>query len=400
MFYTVRVRLADSTKQLLIGLAILAIAAPAHAMSESKIKEMIVGKTVTFYHNNKEKQIIRYFDADGTLFQTDDEGGFQQGIWTIDDGNLCIALKGGHAKCRKFIRKNGKFGTANKKGKKLVVVIESSTDGNQIKVPENAKGAASSPGIKEQLVTLTTRGSVTETFLLVEPAGKPKGIVLLIPGHKGVVHFKKIGESYVVENEGGGLTAHEKSRDILGKNGFVVAVIAPPSDQKYGMDTAFRRSDKHSTDVNAVIKYLNDRYSQKVNLWGHCLSSVSPPAIVAHNKNQGVAGLILSSTRSAADKGTVFDVKGEPVKVRMLLVQHTEDPCDGTPYKNSPKLLSHFRESSPEVELLSVSGGDGDRGPVTYGCSGGHHAFKGQRGDVVKTVVEWLEHKPIPKNID
>lgn len=384
----------------LLILPMIGTSISARAMSESSIKEQIVGKTVTFYHNKKDKQIVRYFDPNGTFVQTDDEGEFRHGSWAIDDGQLCLAPKGSSAKCRKFIKKKGKYGTANKKGKKIVSEIESSIEGNQVKIPEGAMASKSRVSIKEELVTLDTRKNVTETFLLVEPAGTPKGIVLLIPGHEGVVRFKKIGESYVVENEGGGLPAHEKSRKILGKKGFVVAVIAPPSDRKPGMDTAFRRSDEHATDVGAVIAYLNKRYNEKVNIWGHCRSTFSPPAILAHNGSNGVAGMILTSTRSTGKQGSVMETKGPRVAVPTLLVHHTEDPCDGTPYSNVGKLVSYYRESAPDVKLISVSGGNGDRDGKTYGCSGGHHAFKGQRGDVVKAVVQWLEHKPVPEQID
>jgi hypothetical protein len=374
---------------------------PAQAMSESRIKDQLVGKTVTFYHNNKDKEIIRFFDPNGTLLQTDEDDNFRRGHWAIDDGKLCFAFEGDSAKCRKFIKKKGKYGTSNKQGKKLIVEIESSVDGNQIQIPESEKNTKSASAFREELVTLDTRKNVTDTFLLLEPTGrKPRGVVLLLPGHHGVLHFKKFGDQYIVKNEKGGLTAYEKTPILLGKAGFVVALVTTPSDSKSGIDTYFRRSDKHAADINSIISYLNDRYKQKVNLWGHCLSTVSPPAIIAHNNNQGVAGMILSSARTTADKGTVYQVKGEPVRVRTLLVHHKEDPCNGTPYKNVPKLMDYYKNTAPEVDLISVSGGSGSKQYSENGCAGGHHGFSGRQKPVIKAVIKWLEHKPAPEEIN
>lgn len=372
----------------------------AQAMSDKKIGELLIGKTVTFYHNKKDNTVVRYFDPDGTLLEMNENKGFRKGSWQIVDGQLCVAHTGMPVKCRNFLKKQGKLGTANKKGKKIVNEIESSVDGNQIKVPAQAASPTEVTEIREQIVSLDTRKNVTESFLLIEPSMKPKGVVLLIPGHEGVVRFKKIGASYVVENEGGGLTAHEDSRFKLSKAGFAVAVLAPPSDHKSGMDTSFRRSNEHAADVGAVIDYLNNRYNQKVNIWGHCRSTYSPPAILAHNNNKGVAGMILSSTRSTGKQGSVLETEGPRVKVPVLLVHHVSDPCDGTPYSNLPKVEAYYRESAPDVKVISVSGGDPDRGPKTYGCSGGYHAFKGKRGKVLNAVINWLEHEPVPSKIN
>lgn len=385
----------------LLILSLLGTSVTAQAMSERKIKKQLVGKTVTFYHNKKEKEITRYFGEDGTLLQIDDEGNFHRGHWGIEAGNLCLAMKGKAVNCRKFVKKKGKYGTANKKGKGLVVQIESSAEGNRIEIPQDAKSKMPAKAFSEELVTLDTRKNVTETFLLFEPVGKPpRGVVLLLPGHHGVLHFTKLGDQYIVKNERGGITSWKETPILVAKAGFAVALVNTPSDNKSGIDTIFRRSNKHSADMNAVINYLNDRYKQKVNLWGHCLSTVSPPAIIAHNDNQGVAGMILSSSRTTANKGTVYQVKGKPVRVRTLLVHHRQDTCDGTPYKNVPDLVNYYKKTAPDVELISVSGGNNSGAYNKHGCSGGHHGYAGQRKPVVKAIIKWLEHEPAPENID
>ena len=384
----------------LLIVPMLGSSSAAQAMSEKAIGEQLIDKTVTFYHNKKDHTVTRYFDPDGTLLQMHENNGFEKGSWQIDGGKLCIALPGRPVKCRNFIKKKGVYGTANKKGKKLVNEIEASVDGNQIKIPTEAVVPKAVTDIREEVVSLNTRKSITQSFLLVEPSSKPKAVVLLIPGHEGVVRFKKIGKSYDVYSEGGGLPAHETARFKLSEAGFAVAVIAPPSDRKHGMGTSFRRSKEHATDVGAVVEFLNNRYNQKVNIWGHCRSTFSPPAILAHNGSKGIAGMILTSTRSTGKQGSVLETEGPRVKVPTLLVHHVDDPCDGTPYSNLGKLESFYGESAPDVKVIAVSGGDGDRGASTYGCSGGYHAFKGKRGPVVKAVARWLQQEPVPTKID
>ena len=48
------------------------------------------------------------------------------------------------------------------------------------------------PVLAEEVVTLDTRPGITQSFLLLEPIEEPKGVILMFPGHEGVVKFNKI----------------------------------------------------------------------------------------------------------------------------------------------------------------------------------------------------------------
>lgn len=368
----------------------------ASSFDEDEIRELISGKTAHIYHKKKDLNAKRYFSPDGTLYEEHEVKGFRKGSWTVEDNKLCFSLGNSGAKCRPFIEKNDEIGTSNKKGKKLIVVFEEIINGNIIKMPKNK---TTGPAITEELVTIPTRKDVSQTFLLIQPSTKPKGVVILYPGHEGVVRFKKIGNKYNVDNVGGGLTASEKSRLFLSKAGYVVAVLAPPSDQSEGMDTDFRLSEEHAIDSQKVIEYLHTKYNQDVILQGHCRSSFSPSAVATRLKNNGIKGLILSSTRSQGKHGSVMSLQKNAITVPILLVHHKQDPCDGTPYKNINKVKSFYESSSRKVDLISVTGGDGDRPAFAPGCSGGHHAFKGQQKPVMKGIINWLNGNPIPETI-
>lgn len=385
------------TSPLTFGLAVLLIIPGiGYAFDENDIREIISGNTIHMYHKKKDVKFTRFFSEDGVLFENHSEKGFRKGHWRINDTKLCFTLDDGQAKCRPFMEKDGEYGTGNKKGK-MMVIFENIEKGNHIVLPKNPEEAENSSAVHEELVTIKTREDVTQTFLLFEPKGKPKGVVVLYPGHEGVVRFTQIGNKYDVDNEGGGLTANEKSRNILSKKGYVVVVLAPPSDQSYGLDTIFRTSDEHATDTKMVIEYLNKRYNQDVYLQGHCRSSFSPSSIATKLNNKGIKGIILSSTRSEGRHGSVLQLQKNVIKVPILLVHHTEDPCDGTPYSNIQKVKSFYESSSPKVDLISVSGG---KGGGSSGCNGGHHGFKGQQGSVMDAVVDWLDGNKFPSQIN
>jgi hypothetical protein len=375
----------------------MAVFSNAAAVDVDDFRDQIVGKTVTMYHTKKDMEFTRYFAEDGTLKEIHPTQGYRTGNWSIDGDELCLAISGTSAKCRRIVHKHGVWGTSNKKGNKLVVEFNEFADGDRIPAPRASDEPVGQ--IHEELVTLDTRPGVTQSFLLIEPRGTPKGVVLLYPGHEGVVRFHKVGDQYSVENEGGGLTAHERIREILSQSGYVTVVLAPPSDHSSGMDTKFRFSDEHAEDARVVIAYLNRRYNHKVYVEGHCRSTFSPPAVIGKLNNEGIAGMILSSTRSEGKQGSVMDLPSSQVKVPVLLVHHVDDPCKGTPFRRLGDVRAFYAKSAPEVAVITVSGGSNERGSKTYGCSGGYHGFKDMRRPVVEGIVEWLEGDRTDKSI-
>lgn len=252
----------------------------------------------------------------------------------------------------------------------------------------------------DEVVSLNTRADVTQSFLLMEPEEEVRGVVVMFPGHEGVVKFTRIADGeYEVDSEQGGLTANPTARNTLRGKGFVVVVLAPPSDQSHGMDTDFRISKAHAEDVRQVIEYLNERYKQKPYLQGHCRSSYSPPAIINQSGNEKISGMILSSTRSRGKHGSVLDLTKGAVKVPVLLVHHTDDPCPGTPYANLNKLTKFYSQGAPNVDVISVSGGHISKQGVSR-CSGGAHGFKGVEREVSEAIAGWLLHENFPEKIE
>ena len=108
----------------------------------------------------------------------------------------------------------------------------------------------------EQLVTLQTRPGVTQNFILIKPerpgSDKPKASVILFAGGKGNLELSSDGGTPVI---GWGKNNFlVRSRALFAKQGFMVAVIDAPSDQKLyqGMKGGFRTTRDHVEDIDQI----------------------------------------------------------------------------------------------------------------------------------------------------
>lgn len=249
----------------------------------------------------------------------------------------------------------------------------------------------------DQVVTLDTRPGVTQSVLLIEPPDEVKGVVVMFPGHEGVVRFIKTGDGFEVEHQGGGFTVRRKTREAYRRNGLVAALVATPTGREGGIDTRFRSSVEHSADVRGVIAFLNQKYGHKPILHGHCRGTFSPASIATQLKNDGIGGLVLSSPRSQGRHGAVMDYQAGVVSVPVLLVQHTEDPCPGTPYRNLGLVKQFYERSSHKVDVILVSGGNvKEKGDS---CQNGAHSFAGFEEETANAIAAWIMGRDFPRKI-
>lgn len=238
------------------------------------------------------------------------------------------------------------------------------------------------------VVTLDTRPGVKQSFLLLEPEGTPKDVVILFPADEGEVGFHKTADGYEVENHGGGLTARRPMRETLRRMGFVVAVVAPPSDRSQ-LSPQFRKSAEHTQDIQKVITYLRERYPGKLYLHGHCLGSLSAASVASRLKSDGISGLVLSSARSIGPAGAVTDFERGTVSVPVLLVQHGDDTCPYTPPNYVGHVKTFYQNSAPKVDMITVTGGDG-KVAMKQRCKNGFHGFRGVEKETAQAIASWL----------
>lgn len=252
----------------------------------------------------------------------------------------------------------------------------------------------------DSVVKLDTRPGVTQSFLLLEPRGAPMGAVIMFPGHDGEVEFTALPDGgYEVSNVGGGLTAHRAMRETLRRRGFAVAVIAPPSDRRR-LEVDFRKSPEHFEDLRHVVADLRKRYGADPHLQGHCLGTFSAVSVASRLKSDGIAGLILSSTRSTGQDGSVTDFERGAVKVPVLLVHHREDSCPQSPYDNLENVRAFYTASSPRVDIITVTGGESKLKKKQHSCQDGFHGFRGAQKEAAQAIARWLRREEFPALVE
>ena len=86
------------------------------------------------------------------------------------------------------------------------------------------------------------------------------------------------------------------------------------------------------------------------------------------------------------------------IAVPVLLVQHVDDTCKGTPYSGLDRVRQFYAASAPAVDVIEVSGGaTGSNGPGD--CQNGAHSFKGLQRETASAIAHWIRGEDIPARI-
>lgn len=252
--------------------------------------------------------------------------------------------------------------------------------------------AAASAGAAEEIVTLSTRPGVTQSYLLSVPAADPYlAVAVLFPGGAGQVNLAREQRRRALER-GNFLV---RSRRLFADRGVVAAVFDAPSDQASGMEDDFRLGTEHAADIEKVVTDLKSRFpGVPVFLVGTSRGTVSA-ANAGARLGGSVSGVVLTATvfLSAKRPGrpglSGFDLGSIPVP--LLLVHHVGDECDVTPYSGATALAERY-------PLISVSGG---LPPQSTPCQAmSYHGFLGKESETVEEIANWMLKRPFRKKID
>jgi predicted esterase len=153
-----------------------------------------------------------------------------------------------------------------------------------------------------------------------------------------------------------------RQRELFATQQFAVLVVDAPSDQK-DMDEEFRRSAKHSVDMEAVAREVQSRFPKaRLVLIGHSRGTVSA-GYVARTLGEQISAIVLMSGRyhvTPRAPQAKADSSGGPglseidlgsLKGRVLLVHHAKDACPGTPFSQAEQL-------SARLPMIKVKGSD------------------------------------------
>jgi dienelactone hydrolase len=242
----------------------------------------------------------------------------------------------------------------------------------------------------EDIITLPTRGGVTQSYLLSAPAsGKAQVVAILFPGGAGKTDLER-ETARKVPDRGNFLV---RTRHLFAGNGVAAVVMDAPSDQSGGMEDGFRLGEAHAEDIGKVVADLKKRFpGLPVFLVGTSRGTISA-ASAGKRLGKEIDGVVLTATVFLASKTqpglSGFDYSSIPSP--LLFVHHVEDGCAYTPYASAKQLADRF-------PLISVSGG---RPPQSKPCEAmSQHGFLGKETETVDAIAKWLQKQPHPREIN
>ena len=259
-----------------------------------------------------------------------------------------------------------------------------------------ALGCSSSPSdAQQEIVTLSTRPGVTQSYFLTSFPRNLQGVALLFPGSGGLIQLRSENGKPRF-NQGNFLV---RSRSEFIKHGIVAAILDAPSDQQagWGMGDEFRLGADHFTDISAVAADLRKRFADvPLFLVGTSRGTISAAALAGRFLD-GIAGTVLTSTmfrqasKNSKEPGpglSRFDFA--TVKGPLLFVHHVSDQCGSTPYGEAARLAERY-------PLITVFGGPS---PQSGPCEAfSQHGFLGKEAETVEEIINWMLKKPFRAEI-
>jgi hypothetical protein len=252
-------------------------------------------------------------------------------------------------------------------------------------------GSPSEAGVEEELRVISTRPGVTQSFVLIRPAGQSLASVILFSGGTGALALssEKIAQwqptNFLVRN-----------RIRFSTHGLLVAVVDAPSDRSGQGLFGFRTTSAHTEDIRGVIAEMRKIAPVPVWLIGTSMGTVSAGNVAARLKEGGADGLVLTS--SVTTSGRMMNeslqyVRLEDVTLPTLIVHHESDGCKSTPYGEAHALLKRLKHASRKA-FLSFRGGDPPQSEPCEALS--YHGFLGLDAEVVQAIAEWIRKPSKP----
>jgi hypothetical protein len=242
----------------------------------------------------------------------------------------------------------------------------------------------------EDIVTLPTRGGITQSYLLTTPeGGKAQAVAVLFAGGTGRVDLER--ETARATLDRGNFLL--RARRIFAQKGVAAAVMDAPSDETAGMSDEFRLGRSHAEDISKVVANLKSRFpGSPVFLVGTSRGTISA-ASAGKQLGPAVDGVVLTATlflaagRRPGLSGFDFGTIPSPV----LFVHHVDDGCAYTPYSSARQLAARF-------PVVAVSGGGPAQSKPCEAMSA--HGFLGKEAEVVDAISNWMLKRPYPREIN
>jgi hypothetical protein len=248
----------------------------------------------------------------------------------------------------------------------------------------------------QEIVNLSTRAGVTQSYFLARAPTNPRAIAVLFPGSGGLIKLRQ--EAGRIRFSPNNFLVRARTEFI--KRSFVAAIVDAPSDQQqgWGMSDEFRLGDDHAKDIGILISDLEKRFPGiPLFLIGTSRGTISAASLGARLGTQ-VAGIVLTSTmfraagrRSQEPGPGLSEFDFATIKVATLFVHHVSDQCAVTPYGDAARLADKYT-------LISVYGGSPPQSGPCEAMS--QHGYLGKEAETVEQIVNWMLKKPFREKVD
>jgi hypothetical protein len=237
-------------------------------------------------------------------------------------------------------------------------------------------GAAHAEGALFKVPTRAGGG----TTLFWEARDGAKATVFLFPGGAG-------GFGKIDNGKPGGQNFLVRSTQHFLDNGFNVAIFGRPDDTS-DLENAERISERHLTDVRAVLEFVQTKSALPVWLVGTSRGTVSAAATAINVRNAGIAGLVLTSSIVIRKlPGNVPGQKLSAITVPVLVLHHARDACFACRPYEAPAILDGLVNAPLKKLILAEGGAD----PSGDACGPLHwHGFIGMEKQAVDAIAGWI----------
>ena len=235
----------------------------------------------------------------------------------------------------------------------------------------------------EEVRTIPARPGVTESFLLMRPAGAPVASVIIFAGGDGNLAMTADGIGQLQGN----FLVRTRMRWV--REGFLVAVLDQPSDRKNRLWN-FRTTAEHATDVKQAIAAMREIARAPVWLVGTSMGSLSAANAAARLPEGGPDGIVLTSSVTETSKLSYETTRHAglgDIRVPTLVAHHKDDGCRASPYSGAEDILKALKRA-PVKELMVFEGGSP---AISAPCEAkAAHGYLGLEAKVVSAIGAWI----------
>jgi len=235
----------------------------------------------------------------------------------------------------------------------------------------------------EEVRTIPGRPGVTQSFLLVRPAGVPVASVIIFAGGDGNLALTAAG---IGQLQGNFLV---RTRPRWAREGFLVAILDRPSDRKAGLWN-FRTTSDHAADVKQAIAAMRELAKAPVWLVGTSMGSLSAASAAARLPEGGPDGIVLTSSVTETSRMSYETTRHaglDDIRVPPLVVHHKDDTCRASPYSGAEDIMKALKRASVK-ELMVFEGGSP---AISAPCEAkAAHGYLGIEAQVVSAIGAWI----------